>query len=70
LRTDPPRCRRRYSNLQVGAWYNVCAVNHPYCPRAEVLAMNSDEAVDVFRNETPLAAQVVVGRPSRARRVF
>eukprot|EP00931_Biecheleriopsis_adriatica_P042206 TRINITY_DN2405_c0_g1_i2.p1 TRINITY_DN2405_c0_g1~~TRINITY_DN2405_c0_g1_i2.p1 ORF type:complete len:1595 (+),score=335.47 TRINITY_DN2405_c0_g1_i2:126-4787(+) len=37
---------------QVGAWYNVCSVTkEEYCPRKELLAMDRDSAVQVFKDE-------------------
>lgn len=35
---------------QVGAWYNVCAVTkEEYCPRQELLDMDRDPAIEVFK---------------------
>lgn len=38
--------------VQIGAWYNVCAVTkQEFCPRDELLKMDIDEAVQVFKDE-------------------
>ena len=40
---------------QVGAWYNVCAVTkEDYCPRKELLAMDRDPAIEIFKDEMEL----------------
>ncbi|CAJ1392982.1 unnamed protein product [Effrenium voratum] len=37
---------------QVGAWYNVCSVTkESYCPRQELLDMDRDPAIQVFKDE-------------------
>jgi len=37
---------------QVGAWYNVCSVTkEDYCPRKELLEMERDPAIQVFKDE-------------------
>lgn len=37
---------------QVGAWYNVCSVTkEEYCPRKELLDMDRDPAIQVFKDE-------------------
>eukprot|EP00434_Breviolum_minutum_P030827 symbB.v1.2.027259.t1/scaffold2785.1/size70456/2 len=37
---------------QVGAWYNVCSVTkEDYCPRQELLEMERDPAIQVFKDE-------------------
>lgn len=36
---------------QVGAWYNVCSVTkEDYCPRKELLVMDRDPAIQVFKD--------------------
>ena len=36
---------------QVGAWYNVCSVTkEDYCPRQELLDMDRDPAIQVFKD--------------------
>lgn len=43
---------------QVGAWYNVCAVTkEDYCPRKELLAMDRDPAIEVFKDEMEMVLQ-------------
>lgn len=45
-----------YFMTQVGAWYNVCALTkEAYCPRQELLKMDSASAITVFKSEMEAA---------------
>ena len=51
MNADVPWASARVAVVtQVGAWYNVCSVTkEDYCPRKELLAMERDPAIQVFK---------------------